>query len=263
MTIRSAPYWSAWTGTALLAVLLAPTAPAAGPAKDAQNLPPVVELGAGGTSATPSPTREALADLLQQLDSLQTEVRNLRGKVEVQDNEIERLKSRQRELFSDIDKRVSELERRGGAPVAAGAAAPAAGAAATGTPTAQEQQDYDAAFNLLKQGSYDRASKAFKDFLVKYPQSPLHGNAQYWLGQTYYVTRNFRQAREEFSKVGKDNTDAEKASDALLKVGYSNYELGDWAKARDALSQVPARYPGSSAAKSAEQRLARMKKEGH
>jgi len=259
MTIRSAPYWSAWTSAALLLVLFAPTAPAAGPAKDAQSLPPVVELGAGGTPAAPSPTREALADLLQQLDSLQTELRNLRGKVEVQDNEIERLKARQRELFSDIDKRVSELERRGTAPVAAGAAA----AAATGTPTAQEQQDYDAAFNLLKQGSYDRASKAFKDFLVKYPQSPLHGNAQYWLGQTYYVSRNFRQAREEFTKVGNDNADAEKASDALLKVGYSNYELGDWAKARDALSQVTARYPGSPAAKSAEQRLARMKKEGH
>jgi len=249
-----------WTGAALVAALFAPAAPAAGPAKDTRGLPPVVELGAGGTPASPSPTREVMADLLQQIDSLQTEVRNLRGKLEVQDNEIERLKSRQRELFSDIDKRVSELERRGAAPAAAGEAAPPP---ATSAPTAQEQQAYDAAFNLLKQGSYDRASKAFKDFIAKYPQSSLRGNAQYWLGQTYYVTRHFREAREEFGKVGKDNTDADKASDALLKVGYSSYELRDWAKARDALGQVSARYPGSAAAKAAEQRLARMKKEGH
>ena len=259
MTNRSAPYRNVWTGAAVLAVLFAPAAPAAGPAKDARGLPPVVELGAGGTPASPSPTREVMADLLQQIDSLQTEVRDLRGKIEVQDNEIERLKARQRELFSDIDKRVSELEHRGAAPAAAGEAAPAA----TSAPTAQEQQVYDAAFNLLKQGSYDRASKAFKDFIAKYPQSSLRGNAQYWLGQTYYVTRNFRQAREEFGKVGKDNVDADKASDALLKVGYSNYELHDWAKARDALGQVSARYPGSAVAKAAEQRLARMKKEGH
>jgi len=261
MTIRSAPYRNMWTGAALVAALFAPAASAAGPAKDARSLPPVVELGAGGTPASPSPTREVMADLMQQLDSLQTEVRNLRGKVEVQDNEIERLKSRQRELFSDIDKRVSELEHRGAAPAAAGEAVPAA--VATSAPTAQEQQDYDAAFNLLKQGSYDRASKAFKDFIARYPQSSLRGNAQYWLGQTYYVTRHFREAREEFSKVGKDNTDADKSSDALLKVGYSSYELRDWAKARDALGQVSARYPGSAAAKAAEQRLARMKKEGH
>ncbi|MGE5240753.1 MAG: tol-pal system protein YbgF [Bacteroidota bacterium] len=260
MTIRSAPYLSVWTGAALLAGLFAPAAPAAGPATDARGLPPVVELGAGGTPASPSPTREVMADLLQQIDSLQTEVRNLRGKIEVQDNEIERLKGRQRELFSDIDKRVSDLEHRGAAPAAVGEATPPA---TTSAPTAQEQQAYDSAFNLLKQGSYDRASKAFKDFIAKYPQSSLRGNAQYWLGQTYYVTRNFRQAREEFGKVSKDNVDADKASDALLKIGYSNYELRDWAKARDALGQVSARYPGSATAKAAEQRLARMKKEGH
>lgn len=260
MTTRSAPYRNMWTGAALLAALFAPAAPAAGPAKDARGLPPVVELGAGGTPASPTPTREVMADLLQQIDSLQTEVRNLRGKLEVQDNEIERLKSRQRELFSDIDKRVSDLEHRGAAPAAAGeAAAPAT----TSAPTAQEQQAYDAAFNLLKQGSYDRASKTFKDFIAKYPQSSLRGNAQYWLGQTYYVTRHFREAREEFSKVGKDNVDADKSADALLKIGYSSYELRDWTKARDALGQVSARYPGTAAAKAAEQRLARMKKEGH
>jgi tol-pal system protein YbgF len=258
MTTRSAPYRNAWTGAVLLAALFAPAAPAAGPARDAGGLPPVVELGAGGTPASPTPTREVMADLLQQIDSLQTEVRNLRGKIEVQDNEIERLKARQRELFSDIDKRVSDLEHRGTA-VPAAAAAPAAASA----PTAQEQQAYDAAFNLLKQGSYDRASKAFTDFIAKYPQSSLGGNAQYWLGQTYYVTRKFRQAREEFNKVGQDSVDAEKAADALLKVGYSSYELRDWAGARAALTQVSARYPGSAAAKAAEQRLARMKKEGH
>ena len=206
----------------------------------------------------------ALADLLQQLESLQTELRDLRGKVEVQANEIERLKSRQRELLADIDRRVSELERRGSAPATAGDAAAAPPAAAPpGTPTAPEQQDYAAAFNLLKQGTYDRASKAFKDFIAKYPQSPLRGNAQYWLGQTYYVTRNFRQARDEFNKVVKDNVEADKAADALLKVGYSSYELGDWAKARASLNQVTARYSGTPAAKSAGQRLTKMKKEGH
>jgi TolA-binding protein len=52
-----------------------------------------------------------------------------------------------------------------------------------------------------------------------------------------------------------------KAADAMLKIGYCHYELGEWARARENLNQVIARYPGQPAAKSAGQRLAKMKKE--
>src|SRR5512147_3066714 len=108
--------FSARGGAAWLTILLAPAIPVAGAAEGSRPaLPPVVELGVGGTPASPSPSREALTDLLQQLETLQAEVRNLRGQVEVQANEIERLKTRQRELLADIDRRVGELERRGGA----------------------------------------------------------------------------------------------------------------------------------------------------
>ena len=248
--------FSAWVGGALLTVLLTPAAPVAGaPEGSRPGLPPVVELGVGGTPASSSPSREALTDLLQQLETLQTEVRNLRGQVEVQANEIERLKARQRELLADIDRRVSELERRGTAapaPVAPGSAAAS---------SAQEQQDYDAAFTLMKQGFYERAAKGFRDFIAKYPQSALRDNARYWLGKAYYAARNFRQALEEFGKLMSDHPKSPKVPDAMLETGYSHYELGEWTKARASLNQVMARYPGTPAAKSAEQRLAKMKKE--
>ena len=256
--------FSAWVGGTLLAVLLAPAAPAAGAPESARpGLPPVVELGVGGASAAPSASREALTDLLQQLETLQAEVRNLRGQVEVQANEIERLKTRQRELLADIDRRLSELERRGTA--AAPAEAPPGGnATPVASPgSAQEQQDYDAAFTLMKQGFYERAAKGFRDFLAKYPQSALRDNARYWLGEAYYVARNFRQALEEFGKVMSDHPKSPKVTDALLKTGYSHYELGEWGRARESLNQVLERYPDTPAAKSAEQRLAKMKKEKH
>ncbi len=261
----------AWVGGAVVTCLLTPVALAAGTTEDAaQGLPPVVDLGGAGeeaaSPAAPSPSREALADLLQQLEALQTALRNLRGQVEVQGNEIERLKARQRELLADLDRRVSELERRAGTAPAVPVAAPADAAVVPAAPvtvtSAQEQQDYDAAFGLLKQGFYDRAAKGFHDFIVKYPQSALRDNAQYWQGQAYYVVRNFHQALDEFAKVAGAHPKSEKAPDALLKIGYSYYELGDWAKARENLNQVISRYPGTAAAKSAEQRIAKMKKEG-
>ena len=266
MTRRLTPYVPLWAGAAFMAALLTPFVYAAGPAGgERSKLPPVVELGeASGSSSAPAPSREALTDLLQQLETLQSEVRNLRGQVEVQANEIERLKSRQRELLADIDKRVHDLEQRG-APATASAAAPETASVPAGAAsvTPQEQQDYDAAINFLKKGNYDRATKGFRDFMTKYPQSTLRDNAHYWLAETYYVMRNFRQARDEFAKVIKENPKTPKAADVLLKIGYSHYELGEWPKARANLSQVVSLYPGSSAAKSAEQRLAKMKKEGH
>ncbi len=245
---------------------LLPPAWAADASSGGRNLPPVVELGVGGAPASsPSPSREVLADLLQQLETLQTELRNLRGQVEVQTNEIERLKARQRDLLADIDRRVTELERHSvsaPSPEAGSSAESAAPGPAEQATSAQEQKDYDAAFSLMKQGNYERAAKGFRDFIAKYPQSALRDNAQYWLGEAYYVTRDFRKALTEFSRLMSGYPKSPKAPDALLKIGYSHYELGEWAKARDHLNQVVARYSGQPAAKSAEQRLAKMKKEG-
>jgi len=217
--------------------------------------------GAAEKAAAPVDTarREALADMLLQLEQAQAELRELRGKVEVQAHEVEALKARQRDLIADIDRRLSELERRG--------AAPADGTAPTVADTApanlaQEQQEYDAAFALLKQGQYERAGKRFRDFIRAHPKSPLVDNAQYWVGESAYVVRNFKQALGEFSKVLQSHPDSPKAPDAMLKVGYCYYELADWAKARETLNQVLTRFPNTPVARSAEQRLAKMKKEG-
>ncbi len=216
-----------------------------------------------------SARREALADMLLQLEQAQAELRELRGKVEVQAHEVEALKARQRDLLADIDRRLSELERRGAA--AAPGETPRR-ETATGAPTAvadtapvnlaQEQKEYDAAFALLKQGQYERAGKRFRDFIRAHPKSPLADNAQYWVGESAYVVRNFKQALEEFSKVLQAHPNSPKAPDAMLKVGYCQYELADWGKARETLNQVLARYPNTPVARSAEQRLAKMKKEG-
>ena len=259
--------FSAWLSGALAIGLLTPAALAAEAADGARpGLPPVVELGVGGPSPA-VPAREALADLLQQLESLQAEMRNLRGQVEVQANEIERLKARQRELLADIDRRVTELERHGTGTAPSGAASAGTTAAAPGpvssAVSAREQQDYDAAFAFMKQGVYGSATKGFRDFIAKYPESTLRDNAQFWLGEAYFVARNFRQAREEFTKLMSNHPNSSKLPDALLKIGYCHYELGQWAKARESLNQVMARYSGKPAAASAEQRLAKMKKEGH
>ena len=103
---------------------------------------------------------------------------------------------------------------------------------------------------------------AFQQFLVTYPDSELADNAQYWLAETYYVTRQFDEALAAFKVVIHDYPRSRKVPDALLKMGYCNYELKRWDAARGALNQVRTDYPETTAARLAGQRLERMEGEG-
>lgn len=239
-------------------------------------------------------SKQSALELLQQMDALQAEVRELRNKVELQANELARLQAAQRDLLRDIDQRLATLERSappqatamvptqpapaeaspqtappattpGMSPTTPVATAPAAVAPipTRSAPTPQEQREYDAAFSLLKQGLYTRASQAFREFTSKYPNSSLAGNAQYWTAEANYVVRNFGLALEEFNKVVASYPESTKVPDAMLKIGYSYYELNNWEKAREKLNECITRYPNTTVARLAEIRLAKMQQEGH
>jgi tol-pal system protein YbgF len=229
----------------------------------------------------------ALLDLVTRMDAMQQELRELRGQNEELAHELETLKSRQRELYLDLDRRIQDVETAGTngasvspAPAAAPAAAvPAPAGAATApsgsTPTpggapaaagmapSSERDAYKQAFDLLREGQYAQAITAFQGFLQRHPQSGYAANAQYWLGEANYVSKQYPTAATEFRKVLDNYPDSNKVPDATLKLGYTYYELGEWAKARDSLTQVKTQYAGSSVARLAEQRLARMQREGH
>jgi tol-pal system protein YbgF len=129
-------------------------------------------------------------------------------------------------------------------------------------PVSDEREAYQKAFDLLKEGRYAKANAALKGFLQKYPQGAYAGNAQYWLGESNYVTRQFEQAVVEFKKVLNTYPDSNKVPDAMLKLGYTHYELAQFTEARDILSQLKQRAPKSTAARLADKRLQRMKSEG-
>ena len=226
---------------------------------------------------------QALADLLTRIQHLQEDVQRLRGDLEVQGNDLNGLKQRQRDLYLDIDRRLQQLETSVATAAAAPASSsppppppvPAAGpsstamtalapaAPATAANPEQEQAAYQKAFDLLKDGHYDDAVAAFHDMLTAYPAGKLVDNAQYWLGEAHFAARRFREAADEFAKVVNNYPQSPKVPDAMLKLGFSYYELGDWAKSRNSLEQLTARYPQSTAAQLADRRLQRLKAEGH
>lgn len=144
-----------------------------------------------------------------------------------------------------------------------GAAGPA-GASGSATPPAPggsssvEQAVYNQAFDALKASSYSVAITGFKDFLSTYPASTLAENAQYWLGEAYYVTRDFGNASTSFRSVLDKWPNSRKAPDAMLKLGYTQYELKRYGDARTTLTEVTQKFPNTDAAKLANDRLTRI-----
>jgi tol-pal system protein YbgF len=206
----------------------------------------------------------------QHLDEVQSNVRQLRGRLEELEHSNEALAKQQRDLYADLDKRLAAVRGAAAGGAAAGSASgetaaeggaatpgAAAAAAAGNAPSSVEQAVYTQAFDALKAGSYSVAITGFKDFLGTYPASALAENAQYWLGEAYYVNHDYEAAAGAFRAVLKKWPDSRKAPDALLKLGYTQYAQKQYAAARATLTEVTRKYPGSDSAKLAAERLRR------
>jgi tol-pal system protein YbgF len=200
---------------------------------------------------------DALLDMQRQLEALQAEVRRLRGELDQATHEAESSKAQQRDLYTDLDRRLQALDARlQGTPSPGGAAG--AGGAGGATGAAGDREAYQAALDKLKKRDYPGAEKALGEFLASYPQSTLADNAQYWLGEACYVERRYPEAVEHFMSVVRDHPQSRKVPDALLKAGYARYEQKQLREARDLLTRVVKSYPDSSAATEARERLRRM-----
>lgn len=120
---------------------------------------------------------------------------------------------------------------------------------------AAEMRAYDEAFSALKDGRYAESARRFQTFIDQYPSADLTGNAYYWLGESYYVTQNYRVALDTFNALLSRFPENQKAPDALLKVGYCQYELKQWDAAQTTLNQVVERYPDTTVSRLAQGRL--------
>lgn len=212
-----------------------------------------------------------ITDLTLQLDEMRRENRELRGAVENLNYEIDQLKRKQRDLYLDIDERLSGMQAPAvSSPPAASSSAqqkaPAAPRASPRPPAAgsadrgQIQAEYQAAYALLspQQKRYDEAAKAFARFVERYPNDELVPNAQYWLGEAYYVSQKNQPALQAFEKVINAYPGSSKAPGALFKIGRLHEVSGQAAAARAAYQRVLNDYPNAPAAGLARQRLKQL-----
>jgi len=206
---------------------------------------------------------DTLVDLTTQVDELQRQAAELQGRTESLEHDAEGTAGRQRDLYVDLDDRIQSLERNLRNATVNAAVRGSLAPGQLPVPGGSDRENYQAAFELLKEQRYEPAAMAFQQFLISFPESQLIDNAQYWLAESFYVTGRFDDALRQFEVVISRFPRSRKVPDALLKIGYSNYELRRYQAARNALARVQSDHPDTTAARLAEQRLNRMDDEGH
>ena len=132
------------------------------------------------------------------------------------------------------------------APPPHAAAEPAA--AGADLPSGSPQHQFNYAFGLVKQANYAAAEEALKAFIRRHPNDPLAGNAQYWLGETYYARSKYMDAATAFAEGYKRYPKGQKAADELLKLAMALARADQKKSACVALNQLDQAFPHPSAA---------------
>lgn len=211
------------------------------------------------------------------LQELELQLRELTGKIEQQSFDVRQLQNRLDNVVADVEKRVGAVENRQPdhsdifvrqnqptissqptietpEPNFVQSTQPSAGTVQTlelpkpqgmqsiSMPTGSAASVYEQAFSLIKSGNYDEAEKQFDAFVKDYPDHALTPNAQYWLGETFYVRNDYKKAAQIFAKSYQDYPQGPKAADNLLKLGLSLAGTGKKSDACIALKQIPVKH---------------------
>jgi len=204
--------------------------------------------------------RRNLADLKVGVDEMKQQLGVLTERLEASDVQMSR--------------RISALETRlipGSAPAPLGSRPAPSSAGQTSLPGApsgdqpgstpsapgspEAKRLYQAALNDYQRGKFDLAAQGFRAYMDQSPRGDVADTAQYYLGESLYSAKDYRNAIDEFERLVRDFPQSPQVPSALLKTGYAYYEIKDSVQGRRALRALVEKYPTSKEAKLAEERL--------
>ncbi|WP_111891366.1 YbgF trimerization domain-containing protein [Acinetobacter sp. MB5] len=214
--------------------------------------------GSTGNTTTNPPTSNIPTnvnwELMQRIDQLENQVRNMRGMIEEQQHTIDQQRQDLDNHYNDLDQRLQLLQQKvdgddgsaasedatsddssasnatpsnnATAPnsVTPASPAPAKSTTATGAPPAKkplsEKDAYTLALDAYKQGGAKQAIKPMQNFIKNYPDSIYIGNAHFWLAEFYLAIEpaNYSEAKKNYEVVAKHYPQSAKAPHALYQL---------------------------------------------
>lgn len=213
------------------------------------------------------------SEMSMQLIELQKDVKELRGIIEEHDYKLKQIQDRQRDLYRDIENRLSALPQGSSQTSTPRSSAssnvktptatqPTASSPRSTVSSGSERADFETAFKLVRNRQYSEAVTAFEAFITKYPAGGYSDNARFWIGQVYFAQSKFDDAERQFNMLRNDYPESSKMSAAMLKLAEINVKKENWEAAKAIYNEIVAKYTG------AQQQLARkglqdIKQAGH
>lgn len=192
--------------------------------------------------------RQQVAELRGQVEILANDLNKTQQKVDKLSNDLANAQQREKDLYADIEKRLSKLEPRR--------------QTIDGVDhevTQAEQKLFDDAAASLKKRDFAAATQGFLSFLQRFPGSGYAAQAYYLLGSSYFAEGDCKNAMPALQTVINRFPLAQRAPDAMLNLAICQDDLNDKSAARDTLEALVKKYPASSAATNAKSRLGTLK----
>jgi tol-pal system protein YbgF len=195
------------------------------------------------------------ATLVAKVEEMDERIQNAQGAIEQTNYRLDQLAQQ----FTAAQAEIQELRGRlAGQP---GAPAPSAGEVTVPAPAAAATdvtEIYQAAYRDYQRGNFDLAIEGFREFVTAAPTSDLADNAAYWIGESLFSQKKYREAIQQFDDVVSRFPKSDKVPGSLLKKGYSYISLGERAQGIVQLQYVLHEHPRSHEASLAKQKLAQL-----
>ncbi|MDD5542138.1 MAG: tol-pal system protein YbgF [Acidobacteriia bacterium] len=190
-------------------------------------------------------TQEGLDELKARLDRLTTDVAALKT------------------TLQSIDAKIPSQTPETATPTGDQTAAPSTGKTppAAAAPQGPDLM-YEAAMKDYSANRLKLALGGFQQFLKYYDNTPLAGNAHFWIGQIFYQQENYKSAIDAFNTVVERYPDSNKLTVSIYKKGMALEALGQKTAALKEFRMLISRYPNSPEAKQASQEVSKLNQRG-
>lgn len=110
----------------------------------------------------------------------------------------------------------------------------------------REQQEFTLALELLRAEDYERAVQQFRTFQRTYPASDMADDALYWIGEIYFIQRDYNRSILALNDVVLQYAQGDRRPDALVRQAEAFLEIGDPNSTRLILRRVIEDHPDSA-----------------
>jgi tol-pal system protein YbgF len=200
------------------------------------------------------------ATLVAKVAEIEDRMQNTVGSSEQATYRIDQLAQQLTQAQRDIAdiRALLQSMQPGAAPVAGAPSASEVTVPAPPVASGNPMDTYQAAYRDYQRGNFDLAIEGFREFLGGNANSELADNAAYWIGESLFSQKKYRDAIEQFDSVVTRYPKSDKVPGALLKKGYAYISIGERAQGVVQLQYVVHEHPRSQEASLARQRLRQL-----